>query len=99
MRDPGAGGALCAVGGGAVGTRCVHAQADARQWRLRRDRVTPSLAAVGVAGILRIAAVQPRERTAREDGRRPDRLAPALAGRPAAAFNASGLRGEIASTP
>ena len=30
MRDPGAGGPLTAAGGGAVGPRRVHAQADAR---------------------------------------------------------------------
>ena len=66
-----------AAGGGAVGSRRVDAQADARRQRLCRDRVAASLAAVGVARFLRLAPVQSRQRAAGEDGRRPDRLAPA----------------------
>ena len=62
---------VAAVGGGAVGPRRVHAEADARRQRLRGDRIGASVAAVGVAGILRVAAVQPRQSTARADGRRP----------------------------
>ena len=46
--------------------------------RLHGDRIAASLAAVGVAWFLRLAAVQPCQRAAGEDGRRPDRLAPAL---------------------
>ena len=37
--------------------------------RLRSDRIAASVAAIGVARILRLAAVQPRQRTAGEDGR------------------------------
>ncbi len=48
--------------------------------QMRRDRVAASVAAVGVAGVLRVAAVQSRERTAGGDGCRTDRLAAALAG-------------------
>ena len=39
MRDPGVGGAVAAVGRGAVGSRRVHAEADARRRALRGDRV------------------------------------------------------------
>ena len=74
-----------ADGGHAVGPRRVDAQADAGRQRLRVDRIAASVAAVGVAGILRLATVQPRQRAARPDGRRTDRLA--------AAVEPSGLNG------
>ncbi len=50
----------------------------ARRQRLHVDRIAASLAAVGVARFLRLAPVQSHQRAAGEDGRRPDRLAPAL---------------------
>ncbi len=51
------------------------------QQQVRRDRVATSVAAVGVSGFLRVAAVQSRQRTAGGDGCRTGRLAAALAGR------------------
>ena len=59
-----------AAGGGAVGTRRGHAQADAAATRCDH-RVGAPVAAVGVAGVLRVAAVQPRQRTAADPGAEP----------------------------
>src|SRR6202012_2850263 len=59
------------------GLRRVAVKADADRRRLRFDRITTSLTAVGVARVLRLASVQSRERTAGRDGGPADRLATA----------------------
>ncbi len=63
---------------GVVGARRGDAEADVDRRALHDDRVGPSVAAVGVARILRVAAVQPRQRATRADGRGADRLAAAV---------------------
>ena len=79
VRDPGAGGPGPANGRGAVGPGRRDTETDARRQRVRVHRVAAPLAAVGPSGVLRLAAVQPRQRATGEDGRRPDRLAASLA--------------------
>lgn len=64
MRYPGTGGARAADGGNPVGPRRIDAEADAHGRSVRGDRVAPSVAVVGVAGVFRFTTVQQVKRIA-----------------------------------